>query len=247
MIKCIAIDDQENSINGLKKYISETSNLDLIESYTDPLLALKEIPKRPIVDAIFLDINMPHLSGLELAKIIRPKTKKLIFTTSHQEYAFEAFEAEADAYLLKPYSYGKFLLTINRLFNEEIDEPVAKGIEKKEEYFLVKNKEEEHKTVLVRYNEIVAFESFHNYVKIHTIKKTIIAYLSLKDVREQLDLDGRFIQLHRGYIISVGHIQHIESNKITLSNKVSFNVGDIYQTEFREFLSDKIITSNRKK
>jgi len=247
MIKCIAIDDQENSINGLKKYISETPNLNLIASYTDPLLALKEIPKNPKVDAIFVDINMPNISGLELAKVIRAKTKKLIFTTSHQEYAFEAFEAEADAYLLKPYSYGKFLLTINRLFYEILEEPIIKETEKKDDYFLVKNKEEEHKTVLVRYDEIVAFESFHNYVKIHTIKKTIIAYLSLKDVREQLDLDGRFIQLHRGYIIAVGHIQHIESNKITLSNKINFNVGDIYQTEFREFLSDKIITSNRKK
>ncbi|PWS27137.1 DNA-binding response regulator [Pedobacter yonginense] len=247
MIKCIAIDDQQDSLSGLEQYISDTPHLNLIASYTNPLIALNEIPKNPNVELIFVDINMPHISGLELAKAIRAKTKKLIFTTSHQEYAFEAFEAEADAYLLKPYSYAKFLLTTNRLFNDVTETPAFKENGKKDEYFLVKNKEEEHKTVLVRYDEIVAFESFHNYVKIHTTKKTIIAYLSLKDVREQLDLDGRFIQLHRGYIIAVGQIQHIESNKITLSNKINFNVGDIYQPEFREFLTNKIITSNRKK
>ncbi|RBQ02526.1 LytR/AlgR family response regulator transcription factor [Pedobacter miscanthi] len=241
MIKCIAIDDQQSSIVGLEKYIEDTPNMRLVASYNDPLTALMELKKLESVDVIFMDVEMPQISGLELAKAVRSKTRKLIFTTSHQEYAFEAFEADADAYLLKPYGYAKFALTLNRLFGEELES----GDE--ETFFLVKNKSEDHKAVLVRYADIIAFESFHNYIKIHTKEKIIIAYLSLKDVKEQLSIKKGFIQLHRAYIIAIEHIQHIDGTRITLSNQTSFTVGDIYNNDFRDFITDKLIISSRKK
>lgn len=241
MIKCIAIDDQQSSIVGLEKYIEETPNMRLVGSYTDPLTALRELKKLDQVDVIFMDIQMPQISGLELSKAVRSKTRKLIFTTSHTEYAFEAFEADADAYLLKPYGYAKFALTLNRLFGEEMED----GNE--ETYFLVKNKSEEHKAVLVRYSDIICFESFHNYIKIHTTEKVIIAYLSLKDVKEQLSIKKDFIQLHRGYIIAIDHILHIDGTRITLSNHTNFTVGDIYYNDFKEFFTDRLIISSRKK
>lgn len=241
MIKCIAIDDQQNSISGLEKYIEDTPNMKLVASFTDPVAALAEIKNIDQVDVIFMDIQMPQISGLELSKALRTKTKKLIFTTSHEEYAFEAFEAEADAYLLKPYGYAKFALAVNRIFEEEIE-----NIEE-EKYFLVKNKSEDHKAVLVHYADIIAFESFHNYIKIHTKEKVIIAYLSLKDVKEKLSIKKGFIQLHRGYIIATEHILHIEGTRITLSNHTSFTVGDLYYNDFRDFFTDKLITSKRKR
>jgi len=241
MIKCIAIDDQQNSISGLEKYIADTPNMKLLASYTDPMVALNELKKIDQVDVIFMDIQMPQISGIELSKAIRSKTRKLIFTTSHEEYAFEAFEAEADAYLLKPYGYAKFALTVNRVFEEEI-ENIGQ-----ETYFLVKNKSEDHKAVLVHYVDIIAFESFHNYIKIHTKEKIIIAYLSLKDVKEQLNLKKGFIQLHRGYIISINHILHVEGTRVTLSNHTSFTVGDLYYNDFRDFFTNKLITSKRNK
>jgi len=241
MIKCIAIDDQQSSIVGLEKYIEETPNMRLVASYTDPLTALMELKKAEMVDVIFMDVEMPQISGLELAKAVRSKTRKLIFTTSHQAYAFQAFEADADAYLLKPYGYAKFALTLNRLFGEELESP------EEETYFLVKNKSEEHKAVLVRYADIIAFESFHNYVKIHTKEKVIIAYLSLKDVKEQLSIKKGFIQLHRAYIIAIEQIQHIDGSRITLTNQTSFSVGDMYNNDFRDFVTDKLIISSRKK
>jgi len=247
MIKCIAIDDELSSIEGLKKYISDTPNIVLVNSFTDPIIALKEISGMEPVDVIFLDINMPQISGIELSKALRSKTKKLIFTTSHQEYAFQAFEVDADAYLLKPYSYARFALILNRMF-PEVSEKEQEVVSKNEgDYFLVKNKEEEYKAVMVHYANIIAFESFHNYVKIHTVGKVIIAYLSLKDVREQLNLRRQFIQLHRAYIVSINQIEHIDGSKITLSNKLSFSVGDIYMNVFRDFIADKLIISNRKK
>lgn len=132
MIKCIAIDDQQNSISGLEKYIADAPNMELLASYTDPMAALNELKKIDQVDVIFMDIQMPHISGIELSKAIRSKTRKLIFTTSHEEYAFEAFEAEADAYLLKPYGYAKFALTVNRMFEDETEDIAH------ESYFLSK-------------------------------------------------------------------------------------------------------------
>jgi DNA-binding LytR/AlgR family response regulator len=241
MIRCIAIDDQQNSISGIEKYIADAPNMELLASYTDPMTALNELKKIDQVDVIFMDIQMPQISGIELSKAIRSKTRKLIFTTSHEEYAFEAFEAEADAYLLKPYGYAKFALTVNRMFEDETED-IAQ-----EAYFFVKNKSEEHKAVLVRYADIIAFESFHNYIKIHTKEKVIIAYLSLKDVKEQLNIEKGFIQLHRGYIISINHILHVEGTRVTLSNHTSFTVGDLYYNDFRDFFTDKLITSKRNK
>jgi len=245
MIRCIAIDDQLSSLQGLEKYILDTPNMRLVNSYTDPILALKELSRADPVDLIFMDINMPQISGLELAHALRGKSKKLIFTTSHREYAFEAYEADGDAYLPKPYSYAKFLVTINRLFSndyEASDNNLANS-----ESFLVKNKEEDHRAIMVKYSDIIAFESFHNYVKIHTNKKVIIAYLSLKDVREQLNISKQFIQLHRAYIISIPHILHIDGQRITLANELSFNVGDIFVNEFKEFYNERVIISSRKK
>lgn len=241
MIKCIAIDDQHESIKGLEKYISDTPNMRLVNTYTDPVVALLEISKLNKLDAIFLDIQMPQISGIELAKAIRSKARKLIFTTSHSEFALDAFEAEADAYLLKPYTYAKFAITIARLFEDEF-----KGEDEKY-FFIVKNKEENNKATMLKYKDIIAFESFHNYIKIHMVSKTIIAYLSLRDVREQLNIKSEFIQLHRGYIIAIEHIRHIEGSKITLSDDSIITVGDIYQEDFKKFMKENLIISNRKK
>jgi len=245
MIRCIAIDDQLSSLQGLEKYIQDTPNMRLVNSYTDPALALKELSRAEPVDLMFMDINMPQISGLELAQALRGKSRKLIFTTAHKEYAFEAYEADGDAYLQKPYSYAKFLVTINRLFGDNREN--VENNSAQSDSFLVKNKEEDHRAIMVKYADIIAFESFHNYVKIHTDKKIIIAYLSLKDVREQLNISKQFIQLHRAYIISIPHIQHIEGQRITLVNQLSFNVGDIYTNEFKDFYNERVIISSRKR
>src|SRR3982750_1482359 len=114
MYKCIIIDDEPQAIEGLKTYLAATPQLELLASYTDPVIALKEIVERDNVDLIFLDVDMPKINGIELAKVIRNKTKKLIFTTAHTKYAFDAFEADADAFLWKPYSLGKFIITIEK-------------------------------------------------------------------------------------------------------------------------------------
>jgi DNA-binding LytR/AlgR family response regulator len=137
MYRCIIIDDEQHAIEGLKKYIDSVPELTLIQSYTDPLLALKAITEGDAVDLILLDVDMPKITGIELSKVIRNKTNKLIFTTAHTKYAYDAFEADADAYLLKPYTLGKFVITINKLFpaKQQTDTSLEK-----EDFFFVKSK-----------------------------------------------------------------------------------------------------------
>lgn len=118
MIKCIIIDDEQFSINAILKYIKQTPWLETAGIYTDPRLAIEKILPGNNVDLFLMDIDMPLLSGIELAGMLRHKAKKLVFTTAHSEYAFNTFEVKADAYLLKPYSFLTFYTTIERLFQQ---------------------------------------------------------------------------------------------------------------------------------
>lgn len=141
MYKCVIIDDQQHSIDNLANYIEQYSGLEIIKKFTHPLVALKEINGLEKVDVIFMDVDMPELTGIELAKMVRDKTEKLIFTTAHSKYAFEAYELRAEAYLLKPFSFAKFVEEVNRVLSPRIS-PTSIIEERNSTFFLVKKKEE---------------------------------------------------------------------------------------------------------
>lgn len=116
MLNCVIIDDERFAVHAIEKYIELLPKINVVASYTNSQLALEKITADDEVDMLFMDIDMPMLSGIDLAKAVRAKTKKLIFTTAHSKYAFDAFEVEADAFLLKPFTFSKFAITVNRLF-----------------------------------------------------------------------------------------------------------------------------------
>ena len=247
MLQCIIIDDEQFSVDAIMNYIEVSPNLNVIGIYTDPQLALRNITTQSNVDLIFMDIDMPFLSGIELAKVLRPKTRKLIFTTSHSKYAFEAYDAEGDAYLLKPYSFAKFSTTINRLFTAETALK-AEDAKATDDYFLVKSKEENLRIVKVQYKDVVAFESSQNYIKIYlTDNKILIAYLTLKDIAELLGDREDFKQFHRAFIISTACINYIEGNTIKMNNNLSFTVGESFRNEFTTYVSTKLLKTSRKR
>jgi DNA-binding LytR/AlgR family response regulator len=189
---------------------------------------------------------MPWLSGLELAKALRSKTQKLVFTTAHSRYAFDAFEVEGDAFLLKPFTFGKFSTTINRLFPEKNSTSTSTQLEN--DYFLVKSKEDDLAIVKIKYNEVIAFESLQKYVKIHLENnKTLVAYLTLKDVLQLLKFRPEFKQFNRAYVISTDSISQIKGNTIQMNNGLSFPVGDIYKDQFANYLEDKLLLTSRKR
>lgn len=246
MLNCIIIDDEQFSVDSILKYIELLPKLHIVAIYNNPLIALEAVSFQNKIDIIFMDIDMPFLSGIELARALRSKTKKLIFTTAHSKYAFDAFEVEGDAYLLKPFSFGKFSTTIARLFPLEPKPPNAET-PLDDDYFMVKNKDEDLRIVKVRYKEVIAFESFHNYVKIHlTNNKTLTAYLTIKDILELISSRNGFKQFHRAFVISTDCINYIEGNTIRMSNNLSFTIGESYKENFSSYLSDKLLKTGRK-
>ncbi|MFA6084206.1 LytR/AlgR family response regulator transcription factor [Mucilaginibacter sp.] len=246
MLNCIIVDDEQFSVDAITKYIDMLPRMNIVGVYTDPQLALEKVSSESDVDLLFMDIDMPRINGLELAKALRSKTQKLIFTTSHSKYAFDAYQVEGDAYLLKPFSFGKFSTTINRLF-PNTTEAKASVSSHEDEYFLVKNKEEDLRIVKVKYKEVIAFESSHNYVKIHLVNnKPVIAYLTIKDILELLGSRDIFKQFHRAFIISTDCISYIEGNTIRMNNNLAFSVGESYRDNFSAYLAGKLLKTSRK-
>src|ERR1700761_4700701 len=237
MLKCVIVDDEQFSVDAILKYINLIPNLDVIGIYTDPVNALETISAEEDVDLLFMDIDMPWLSGLELAKALRGKTQKIVFTTAHSKYAFDAFEVEGDAFLLKPFTFGKFSTTINRLFPEKNSRSTSSTTQMENDYFLVKSKEDDLAIVRIKYNEVIAFESLQNYVKIHLAdNKSLIAYLTIKDILQLLKFRPEFKQFHRAFVISTDNISHIKGNMIQMSNGINFPVGDVYKEQFSNYL-----------
>lgn len=241
MINCIIIDDEQFAVDVLLKYIKLMTKLKVVDVYLKPEDALEKIGSHKNVDIIFMDIDMPNLSGLDLAHAIKSKTDKIIFTTSHTRYAYDAYEAEGDAFLLKPFSYAKFAATINRFF------PGPNEISETKDYFLIKSKDDNLKIVKVIFDQIIAFESLSNYVKIHlTENRTITVYLNIKDVLDLLHNRKEFIQVHRAFIISTTHIESIANYALLLKNDMNINVGEIYRNKFNSFLSENLVKTTRK-
>lgn len=243
-LKCIVIDDDIHAINGIKSYINTLSNIQLVHAYTDPLQALTEISGGINVDIIFMDIDMPMISGIELSKAVRHKTNKLIFTTSHSKYAYEAFEMHASAYLLKPYTFARFAETINRLFplNPNVQ---SINIQQEDDYFFVRNKNERNNLIKVRYADIVAVESLLNYVRIYTVDETIVTYIALSEIKVILKEYSNFAQAHRSFIIAKNYIEKVEGNMLKMINSLSVNIGNNYRDEIQAYIKEKTIRTGR--
>lgn len=241
--KCIIIDDDPFAIEGLNNFIGSIPNLSVNKSYTDPLQALLYFSTIDMIDLILLDIHMPKINGIELSKEIRRKTRKLVFTTSYTKYGYEAFEAEADAYLLKPFTLLKFTATMLKLFPNES----TSGLSEKQEvdYFFVKNRDDNMKIVKIRFDEVIAIESKQNYVLLHTFSKKVVTYMSLTEISKMFTHLPNFDQFQRSFIICKDHIDFILGNTIKMVNGLELTVGDYYRKDFMQFLTGRLINARR--
>ncbi|WP_431295322.1 LytR/AlgR family response regulator transcription factor [Pedobacter sp. P26] len=241
MYKCIIIDDEPHAIVGLKKYLESVPNIDLVAAYSDPYMALTEIETFKDIDLILMDIDMPNISGIELSKSIRAKTRKLIFTTGHTKYGYEAFKADADDYLLKPYTLGEFLIAINKALIKPTDY-ISNNIST----FLVKNKDDGNRIVAIKYCDVIAVESQLNYVSIYTLNAKVTAYMSLGEMFKVLSQATGFLQFHRSFIISYNFIDYIDGNTIKMKNGLLLTVREYYKKSFTDFLNKNLIRSKNK-
>ena len=205
-LKCVVVDDEPTAREILISFIVKTPNLQLIKSCKNASEAIVFLQENK-VDLFFLDINMPEITGLSLAKIINNKSQ-VIFTTAYREYAIDGFDLNVVDYLLKPFSFDRFLQAIQKVM------PSEKEIDDREFMFV----RSDRKMVKIDFNAILYIESLSDYVKIFTSDKTIVTREKISDFDERLS-EKHFIRIHRSFIVSIKNINSYTNEFIEVNNK----------------------------
>lgn len=206
-IKCIITDDEPFARKGLQGYIEKVDFLELT-GVCESAVELNSMLKQQSPDVLFLDIEMPYMSGIELLKNLS-QPPKVVFTTAYEKYAMDGYELEVLDYLLKPISFERFLRSANKIydyFNSRQQEQTA-------DYFFVKADNKLEKIII---DEILFVEALENYVAIHEKNKKTITHLTLKMVMERLP-SAEFIQPHKSYLVAINKIDSIEGNILHVS------------------------------
>lgn len=219
MIKCLIIDDEPLARDVLESYVMESQELQLIASCKDALEAA-ELMKKEKIDLLFLDINMPKLSGINFYKTLVHKPK-VIFTTAYPDYAVEGFELDAVDYLLKPFSFERFKKSIAK---------VTVDNQKDASFIMLKADKKTHK---IDYESITHFESIGDYVKVFlTTGKVLIVSETLKKLESELP-GSDFLRIHKSFIISISKLEFIEGNQMQLEG-IKIPIGQSYREKVNE-------------
>jgi two-component system LytT family response regulator len=232
-ISCIAIDDEPLAVKKISSYIQKTPFLELVAECRSAFEAM-EIINNHAIQLIFIDINMPDLSGLEFVKSLAVKPC-IVFTTAYSEYAVEGFQVDATDYLLKPITYSSFLKAANKVKNliDLTANSQKESIRATASHLFVKS---DYKLVRIELDDIKYIESQHEYIKIHLINSSpVTTQLSMKAIEEQLP-SNRFMRVHRSFIVSLKKISVIERNRIVFDGKVYIPVSDQYKEKFQEYI-----------
>jgi DNA-binding LytR/AlgR family response regulator len=234
MIKCIVVDDEPPAIGILENYIARIDYLHLQKSFTDPLQALQQLTTE-IIDLVFLDINMPQLKGVDLARNLVGDTL-IVFTTAYPDYAVEGFALDALDYLVKPISFERFLQTAQRAFQETKNRKAPAEIASDQEFLFVKSGTKTHKVYL---QDILFIEGLKEYVTIRTTQQKIVTLNRLGDIEESLKEKG-FIRIHKSYIVNINKIESIEYNQVKTGNEL-LAIGEKYKPGFEEMIRKKLL------
>ncbi|WP_211316274.1 LytR/AlgR family response regulator transcription factor [Flavobacterium faecale] len=235
-ISCMIVDDEPMALNLVESYVNKTPFLVLKKKCSNAIDALEFI-KEETVDLLFLDIQMPDLSGIEFSKMI-PKTTRIIFTTAFDQYALEGFKVEALDYLLKPFDYAEFLAAANKastwfsMINRS--KPAAASVSEEKEFLFVKS---EYKQLRITLADVLYFEGLKDYIKIWLVNnpKPILTLMSLKSLQEELP-ENTFMRVHRSFIIALKHIEVVERSQIIINNQ-RITIAEQYKPGFLEYIN----------
>lgn len=233
MIRCIAIDDEPLALRQIAAYIEKTPFLELAGLCESAMKAM-EVLSSTHVDLMYVDINMPDLSGMDFVKTLE-NPPMVVFITAYSEYALEGFSVNAIDYLLKPIGYIDFLKSANKArksFKTVIQE--TKTEDSGRDYLFVKSG---YKIVRISINNIVFIEGKREYVSIHfSTGKTLMPLISLRVLEEQLPSD-RFMRVHRSYIVNLSKIVTIDHSRIVFEGKADIPVSDQYKDNFLKYIT----------
>jgi DNA-binding LytR/AlgR family response regulator len=237
-INCIVVDDEPPAIEILEKYIEKLPFLNRIASYDNSVEASIALQTQA-VDLVFLDIQMPELSGIQLVKLLKGKSK-VIFTTAHSQYAIEGYDNNVVDYLLKPISFERFFQACQKVM-ATMPTPLLQTNERPNEaYIFVKI---QNKYVKLFLYEIVYIESMGNYLTVVTLNDKIVLHGSIRDFAAKIP-ETQFIRVHKSYIIATEYIKSVEGNQILLNygkSEVKIPLGEVFRGIFYQFLNSKVV------
>ncbi|QXP80724.1 response regulator transcription factor [Winogradskyella sp. HaHa_3_26] len=239
-ITCVIVDDEPMALNLVESYVEKTPFLDFKKKCSSAIEAMEYIKTNP-VDLVFLDIQMPDLTGLEFSKML-PKETRVIFTTAFDHYALEGFKVEAIDYLLKPFDYAEFLAAANKAnaWFELVKGQKQSIVSEEKEFLFVKS---EYKQLRIKLADVLYFEGLKDYIKIW-IKdnpKPILTLMSLKSLEEELP-STQFMRVHRSFIVSLNNINVIERSQIIINDQ-RITVSEHYKPKFVEFINNNSLNS----
>lgn len=232
-LNCWIVDDEPLALELLNSYVQRTSFLNLTGKYSNAVQAMEKLAGET-VDVIFLDIQMPEVNGMEFAQIIDEQTR-IVFTTAFSEYALDGYKVNALDYLLKPFSYTDFLSASKRALKwHEMKKGAQDSKDSASDGVFVRA---DYKLIHILYDDILMIEGLKDYIKIYSTKekRPIITLMSLKAMEEDLPA-GRFIRVHRSYIISRSKISSIDKNRIIISEH-QVPIGETYRKAFMDAIN----------
>ncbi|HEY8781648.1 MAG TPA: LytTR family DNA-binding domain-containing protein [Mucilaginibacter sp.] len=245
MIRCLIVDDEPLALHILEDYISKIPFLQLVKATTNPIEALTIVQEKG-ADLVFLDVQMPELSGIQFLRIANGKAK-VILTTAYPQYALEGYELDVIDYLLKPIAFDRFFKAVQKA-QTVMQPPVVAGAKPTQmepqqqqqdflsDFIFVKT---EHKIQKVYLNNILFIEGLKDYISIFTPAERIITLQNMKKMEDALP-SKYFIRVHKSYIVSVNKIDSIERSRIFIGDKI-IPVGDTYREEFFKVIDGKNI------
>ncbi|MES2479579.1 MAG: LytTR family DNA-binding domain-containing protein [Bacteroidota bacterium] len=231
MIKAIAVDDEPLALKVIEQFCIKVGTIDLIGTFTKSTEAIQFLNEHKI-ELLFLDINMPSVSGMDLYRSLKHKPK-VIFTTAHSEYAVEGFNLDAVDYLLKPFTYKRFTQSVEKYFTIAGEREVNNlddFVTIRADYSLIK----------VLFSDILMIESLDNYIKIHLLnEKPLLARITLKNILTLLPAD-KFIRIHRSYVVPIKNIRTIRNKTLYFLN-FELPIGSNYEKEVLDILQKRAI------
>jgi len=234
-ITCVIVDDEPMALNLVEGYVEKTPFLVLKKKCSSAIEAMEFI-KSEAVDLLFLDIQMPDLSGIEFSKML-PKETRVIFTTAFVEYALEGFKVEALDYLLKPFDYAEFLVAANKASSwfDLINGRQQNILSEEKEFLFVKS---EYKQLRIKLSDVLYFEGLKDYIKIwlKDNPKPILTLMSLKSLEDELP-ETQFMRVHRSFIVSLKNVETVERSQIIINNE-RITVSEQYKPKFITFINN---------
>jgi DNA-binding LytR/AlgR family response regulator len=224
MLTCAIIDDDEINRLTLEHYIELTPSLKLVGSLTDGIAGLTFFREGNKVDVLFLDIEMPHLSGLELLRVLADPPE-VIITTARQDFAVDAFDLRVTDYLVKPFDFARFTQAVERVQSRTANQAPAAEVPANADLFVKVNS----RMVRINFDEVLYVEALSDYVNIVTPKHKYIVYTTLKALETRLATFPNFIRVHRSYLLN---IDSIEDNTANLRGGHFVPIGKSYQEGF---------------